>query len=202
MHDLMTTPQLDLWRSQFGREYTRRNDAERPARREVWRELLAGLGVTRALEVGCNVGWNLRYLRDVGVAQAWGIEPQEDAVAHAHCAHPDLAIVPGDAFDLPFKDACFDLAFTSGVLIHIAPADLPRALGEIYRVSKRYIIAIEYDHDQEVEVPYRGHSGALWKRDHGAAWRREFPQLRHLRSGFLDAARGYDDCTFHIFSKP
>ena len=36
-------------------------------------------------------------------------------------------------------------------MIHIAPADLPKAMAEIYRVSKRYIVAIEYD----AAVPYR-----------------------------------------------
>ncbi len=202
MHEPDITPQLALWRSQFGRDYTRRNDGERPARREVWRELLAGLDVGSALEVGCNVGWNLRYLRDLGVASTWGVEPQDDAVIHAHQARPELTVVPGTAFDLPFKDARFDLVFTSGVLIHIAPADLPRALSEMYRVSRRYLVAIEYDHEREVEVAYRGHAGALWKRDHGASWQAQFPGLRRLRTGFLDASRGYDDCTYHVFEKP
>ena len=53
----------------------------------------------------------------------------------------------------------------------------------------------------EVEVSYRGHAGALWKRDHGAVIAARFPQLVKRASGFLDAAAGYDDCTFHVFER-
>ena len=77
------TPQLALWRSEFGASYTVRNDLERPARVESLRTVLAGLEIAHALEVGCNVGWNLRYLRQVGVPRVWGIEPQRFAVARA-----------------------------------------------------------------------------------------------------------------------
>ena len=109
--------------------------------------------------------------------------------------------MPGTAFDLPFKDGWFDLSFTSGVLIHIGPADLGRALDELYRVTSRYLVVIEYDHPHEVEVAYRGKAGALWKRDHGRIIADRFPALRLRKRGFLDASAGYDDCTFHLFEK-
>lgn len=195
------TPQLALWRSSFGQHYTDRNDVERPARIATWRRILTGLEVERALEVGCNVGWNLRYLRAAGVPSVWGVEPQPYAIERARRADPSLTIVPGTAFALPFRDRWFELAFTSGVLIHISPADLPRALDELYRVTARYLVVIEYDHPAEVEVSYRGHDGALWKRDHGAAVAARFPDLRRLASGPLGADDGYDDCTFHVFER-
>ncbi|HVV85916.1 MAG TPA: pseudaminic acid biosynthesis-associated methylase [Kofleriaceae bacterium] len=195
------TPQLALWRSSFGQHYTDRNDVERPARITTWRRIVAGLDVRRALEVGCNVGWNLRYLTEAGVPAVWGVEPQTYAIERARRADPSLTIVPGTAFSLPFRDRCFDLSFTSGVLIHISPDDLGRALDELYRVTDRYLIAIEYDHPDEVEVSYRGHEGALWKRDHGAAIARRFPSLKKLKSGPLGAADGYDDCTYHVFER-
>ena len=87
------------------------------------------------------------------------------------------------------------------MLIHISPDDLGRALDELYRVTDRYLIAIEYDHPAEVEIPYRGHDGALWKRDHGAAIATRFPGLRKLATGLLGAADGYDDCTYHVFER-
>jgi pseudaminic acid biosynthesis-associated methylase len=195
------TPQLALWRSSFGASYTDRNDVEKPERIATWRRILDGLEVERALEVGCNVGWNLRYLRAAGVGDVWGVEPQAYAVERARLADPSLTIVPGTAFSLPFRDRWFDLSFTSGVLIHISPADLGRALDELVRVTSRYLVVIEYDHPDEVEVSYRGHAGALWKRDHGAVIAERFPQLARRGSGFLDAAAGYDDCTFHVFER-
>ncbi|MBL8622536.1 MAG: methyltransferase domain-containing protein [Myxococcales bacterium] len=195
------TPQLALWCSEFGANYTERNDVERPARIDSLRTILAGLAVEHALEVGCNVGWNLRYLRTLGVPRVWGIEPQRFAVARARARDPELDVFEGTAFDLPFKDRRFDLVFTSGVLIHIGPAQLGAALAEMARVSKRYLLTIEYDHDREIEIAYRGHDAALWKRDHAAAVRAHCPGFVRIRTGFLRPADGYDDCTYHVFER-
>jgi pseudaminic acid biosynthesis-associated methylase len=203
----MQTSQLNLWRSDFGREYTDRNDHEKPERVASWQRILDGIvlgddqGPHRVLEVGCNVGWNLEYLRRLGVRGLHGIEPQAYAVERARTRGPDFDVVQGTAFDLPFGDGFFDLAFTSGVLIHISPATVGAALDEIYRVARRWIVAIEYDHPMETEVHYRGHAGALWKRDHGALWRTRHPDLREVRTIELGAADGYDDCTAHLFEK-
>lgn len=202
MHDPMQdTAQLALWRSEFGRDYTDRNDHERPERIGAWRRLLDGIAPARVLEVGCNVGWNLEYLRGLGVPHLYGIEPQAYAVARARGRGPAFGVLQGTAFDLPFRDRWFDLAFTSGVLIHISPETIGAALDELHRVSRRWIAAIEYDHPTEQEVAYRGHAGALWKRDHGALWRALHPGLRLVRRLELGAADGYDDCTAHLFDK-
>jgi len=195
------TPQLALWRSEFGRAYTDRNDHDKPERVDAWRELLAGIAPTRVLEVGCNVGWNLVYLERLGIPQLYGVEPQHEAVRRARNRRPHIKVLHGTAFELPFDDGFCDLVFTSGVLIHIAPDSLGGALDEIHRVARRWIVAIEYDHPDEQEVPYRGHSGALWKRDHGAAWIARYPALRLVRRLPLGVAQGYDDCTAHLFEK-
>ena len=197
-----STDQLRLWRSDFGRDYTDRNDREKPERIASWRRILDGRTPQRTLEVGCNVGWNLTYLTDLGLTGLAGIEPQPYALQRARQRAPQLDVMQGDAFDLPFKDGWFDLAFTSGVLIHIAPEQLPRALDELYRVSRRWIVAIEYDHATEVEIGYRGKQGALWKRDHGRAWQDRFPDLVKVHSIELSELDGYDDCTAHLFEKP
>lgn len=196
------TSQLALWCSEFGASYTDRNDVEKPARITTWRRILDGIAVERALEVGCNVGWNLRYLKACGVGDVWGVEPQRYAIVRARSKTPELTMVPGTAFDLPFRDGWFDLSFTSGVLIHIGPADLGRALDELYRVTRRWLVVIEYDHPEEVEVAYRGKTHALWKRNHGHVIAERFPQLTLRRSAFLGEDAGYDDCTFHLFEKP
>ena len=195
------TPQLALWRSEFGRAYTDRNDHDRPERVGAWRSLLDGIAPLSVLEVGCNLGWNLVYLDRIGVPELYGIEPQRDVVVRARNRYPQFTIVQGTAFALPFRERSCDLVFTSGVLIHIAPDSLGRALDEIHRVSRKWIVAIEYDQPIEEEIPYRGHDGALWKRDHGAAWQSRFPDLRLVRRLALGAEHGYDDCTAHLFEK-
>src|SRR4029079_15520344 len=114
---------------------------------------------------------------------------------------PQFNVLHGTAFDLPFRDRMFDLVFTSGVLIHIAPDSLGRALDEMHRVARRWIAAIEYDPPLEQEIEYRGHAGALWKRDHGAAWQARHPGLRLVRRLELSAEHGYDDSTAHPFGR-
>lgn len=201
MPSMTTTAQLDLWRSEFGRDYTDRNDREKPERVDAWRRLLEGAAPARVLEVGCNVGWNLEYLRRLGVPELYGIEPQLYAVERARWRGPSFGVLQGTAFDLPFRDGWFDLAFTSGVLIHISPETVHAAIDELHRVSRRWIVAIEYDHPVEQEVRYRGHTSALWKRDHGKLWQARHPGLVRVRTLELGAADGYDDCTAHLFEK-
>lgn len=199
----METRQLELWRSAFGREYTDRNDQEKRERVTSWQRLLEGIQPKRVLEIGCNVGWNLEYLRRLGAEELFGIEPQAYAVSRARARNPVFNVLQGTAFDLPFKDGFCDLVFTSGVLIHISPDALGSALDEMYRVSARYIVCIEYGAPttNEQEVLYRGHQAALWKRDHGAIWQRRFPNLREIRSLSFGVADGYDDCRANLFEK-
>lgn len=197
----MNTSQLDIWTSEFGARYTDRNDKELPARRGAWAHMLRDIPTSSILEVGCNVGWNLSYLHDMGREGLAGIEPQSGAVDRAKSRLPSCDIRQGNAFDLPFPDAHFDLVFTSGVLIHIHPDDVKTALDEMYRVSRRYILYIEYDADEETPIHYRGVSDALWKRDHEATWRAAHPRLTPLRRGHWGMVDGYDSCGWCLFEK-
>ena len=199
----METEQLALWTSDFGREYTDRNDREISARAESWRVLLDGTSIERALEIGCNVGWNLHYLSQLGVPGLYGIEPQAYAVEKARSRNSRFNVLEGTAFDIPFRDAYFDLVFTSGVLIHIADESIGAALDEMYRLSRRYLVAIEYGHTGEssAEVSYRGHERALWRRDYGRLWLSRHPDLTIIRTLELDVADGYVECTAHLFEK-
>lgn len=168
----------DTWNSEFGAEYTDRNphsietlDAHYKKSFGITRtalntEFLDGLPRDcTILEVGCNVGTQLRGLQSLGFNQLTGVELQDYAVRKAKQLSPELPFARADATGLPFADEQFDLVFTSGVLIHIPPDILPSVLSEIHRCSKRYIWGWEYFSEDPVEVPYRGQSGLLWKRD-------------------------------------
>jgi len=198
---MQTSSQLQLWRSEFGRQYTDRNDVAKPERIVSWARLLDGIVPERAVEVGCNVGWNLTYLKELGVKELYAVEPQPYAVEKARARNPEFNVLCSTGFDLPFKDAFADLAFTSGVLIHVAPADVAKVMAEMYRVSRRYIVAIEYDWPTEEEIQYRGNGDSLWKRPHGQIWQASYPALKLLRKLELSPAEGYDNCTAHLFEK-
>jgi ubiquinone/menaquinone biosynthesis C-methylase UbiE len=90
-------------------------------------------------------------------------------------------MVEGSALEVPFPDGHFDLVFTAGVLIHIAPADLPRALTEIHRVAKTWIWGSEYCAPSLTQIKYRGHDELLWRNDFSRRYLEKFPDLQLLR---------------------
>ena len=170
------TDQMLQWSSTFGREYTDRNPQtpeEMDAlyvrifgmtRTAINAEFLAGMDRSiRILEVGSNVGTQLRILQQMGFTNLYGVELQPYAVELARSRSSGINLIQGSAFDLPFKDRYFDLVFTSGVLIHIAPTDVGRALDEIHRCSNTHIWGLEYYAEEYTPIPYRGHQALMWK---------------------------------------
>ena len=201
---------LAAWRGDFGDAYTDRvaPTAERIAAAARWwtRILapLAGAMPDSILEVGANVGINLRALATLTDATLHALEPN----AKARAKLVDDGVVPaarahdGSAGAIPLEDGAVDLAFTSGVLIHVAPADLPAALAEIDRVARRYVLAVEYFAARPETIPYRGRDGLLFKRDFGRAWLAHDPALRIVECGFLwKPVWGADDVTWWLFEK-
>jgi len=150
------TPQMKVWSGEFGKSYTDRSvltpdqlDALYQQRLGVGRramnqEFLGGLPRDkRILEVGSNVGNQFLCLQEMGFRRLYGVELQRYAVELSKQHVRNVDILQGSAFDLPFKDGFFDLVYTSGVLVHLAPADIGGALREIYRCSRRYIWGME-----------------------------------------------------------
>ena len=196
--------QLADLEGEFGRAYTERNVVAPAILEDAFRELLSGIEPQTVLEVGCNRGHNLVAVADVLGAEAdvVGIEPNRHALEIARMADPRVSALRGNAFALPFRDGWFDLVFTVGVLIHVAPDDLPRALDELLRVSGRYVLAVEYFAEEEEAISYQGRSGLLWKRDFRAAYLEREPRLHVLKSGHLGPERGFDRCHWWLLEKP
>ncbi len=180
---MKSTRQVGIWRGRFGREYTDRNVVDPAEKKAIFKKTFGGLRLKSALEVGCNRGHNLVALADLFGIEPVGIEPNAYARRKARLADPRIAVLDGTIFDLPFRDKTFDLAFTSGVLIHIRRADLPRAIRELHRVSGRYLFCSEYYDTKETHIPYRGHAELLWRRDFKTHFLKQFPRLKVIRSG-------------------
>ena len=191
-----------LWAGQFGRDYIARNVDAGVGRETFWRELLGSIEARTVLEVGCNVGANLRWLASIlDTGNVYGVDVNAEALAHLRSALPGVNSVRATARHLPFRDAEFDLTFTTGVLIHVAPDVVPLAMGELVRCSRRYVLCGEYFSERLTEVPYREQEGALFKRDFGGLYRALFPELRQLRSGLLGRDEGWDNVTWWLFEK-
>jgi pseudaminic acid biosynthesis-associated methylase len=186
------TPQLAAWTGEFGNDYVDRNDfAEWKLEQgmEVFRRVLAGLEFDSVLEVGCNIGLNLIFINALfaGAKKLYAVEPNQKAYQKL-LTQSRFKLEQAwntTAFNLPLPPDSVDLVFTAGVLIHIGPADLDRALNEIVRVARKYVLCIEYFSHAPVEVPYRGQEGLLYKRDFGAYYLDRFPRLRVVNYGFL-----------------
>lgn len=195
--------QLKIWESEFGKDYTNRNIVDWRIRLPAFKRILEGLSISRVLEVGCNRGHNLVALSEfLETSDLVGVDPNRHAVEIARSSSLKVGFLYGHAYDLPFKDRIFDLVFTAGVLIHIPLNNLPIALSEIYRVSKRYILAIEYFADEETVIHYHGHNDLLWKRNFLRHYQTQFPDLLLVRDGFLSFEEGFDRTHYWLFEKP
>ena len=191
MDPMVTGPQVDHWRGQFGDEYTARNqiDPERLRRRmRFWAGILERLGGAppqSILEVGANIGGNLARTQLV----ANGIVPADRALS-------------AEAKAIPLPSGRVDLAFTVGVLIHIAPEDLLQTCSEIHRCASKYVLCSEYFADQPEEKAYRNHQGLLFKRDFGAFYLDNFSDLELIDCGFSwKRTTGFDNLTWWLFRK-
>ena len=68
-------------------------------------------------------------------------------------------------------------------------------------MSRRYILCAEYFAREPEEVPYRGQTGLLFKRDFGSYWLDQYP-VRHIANGFhWRRTTGIDDVTWWLFEK-
>ena len=205
--------QVKLWRGEFGDEYMVRNAPthERVANQtRFWAQLFNTLAVQNLepgsiLEVGANVGINLRALRNLSDAELFAVEPNDQArevLIRDGVVTPENALATtGEAIEL--EDNSVDMAFTAGVLIHVNPETLAQVCAEIHRVSRKTIVCAEYFSANPETISYRGHTEKLFKRDFGAFWMEQFPSLKLLDYGFAwKPVTGLDNITWWIFSKP
>lgn len=210
MEDLAHPKPLHAWSGEFGDRYTERNAASADAVRgrvRVWGEVFSRFGgvlPASALEVGPNIGLNLRAISALAPTELWGIEPNPSAreVLVRDGVLPAERALPGFGHDIPLADGAVELAFTSGVLIHVDPALLGETLSEIHRVSSKWIFCAEYFSPKPEEIEYRGERGLLFKNDWGSLYLDTFPDLELVDYGFFwRRATVMDDSTWWLFRK-
>ena len=186
--------QKEFWLSNFSKGYLQRNLF---TPKQLDKSYMQKYGISRTqmttnflgnlkkdmmvLEVGCNFGGQLLLLRKLGFKNLYGVEINPEIVELSRKRANFVNIIVGDVLNIPFKDASFDLVFTSGLLIHVSPKNIEKAISEIYRVSKKYIWCFEYFSETYTEIEYRGHKGVLWKTNFSNIFLKKFKELKLIK---------------------
>lgn len=197
---------FEFWTGQDGDAYVNRNELNAKTvgqRVGMWRRIFDHVvHPYSVLEVGASVGINLAAIKQVlpPIVKIYGLEPNDLARRKLQNNNVADVVLDGTAGCIGLMNRSIDVAFTSGVLIHIEPEKLLAACGEVYRVASRYIICAEYFSDQPQEVEYRG--SYIWKRDFGKFWLDNFEDLRPISCGFeWRSLTGIDNLTWWVFEK-
>jgi len=199
--------QEQFWAGKFGEEYIDRNQSNQLLGSNIHFFAKALEGIPKpvsCLEFGANIGMNLKALSllfpEMNLA---AIEINLRAVQMLSNSLPNSRVFEGSLLDFQPKEE-WDLCVVKGVLIHIAPADLPEAYEILAKASGSYLLISEYYSPYPVEVNYRGHSDKLFKRDFVGEFLMLHPDFRLVNYGFGyhgDVAFPEDDLNWFLLKR-
>ena len=201
------TEQENFWANDFGNKYINRNKLDNllPKKINLFSEIFRRVSlVDNIIEFGPNSGVNLIAIKKLMPSvNLNAVEINANAVTNIKKLK--LCKKVWNESILNFKNKSkFDLALTSGVLIHINPEYLDRAYKALYDNSKKYILIIEYYNPSPVEIDYRGHKDKLFKRDFAGEIMSKYKNLNLIDYGFkykLDNNFPLDDVTWFLLEK-
>ena len=201
------TEQETFWAGDFGNDYVDRNQGPpaQAASLSVFSSILPHCaGADSALELGANLGLNMRSLATLKPGMTLNaVEINARAAAALKQALPQVTVHHAAIQDFSPPEQ-YDLVFTCGVLIHLAPESLPEVYRKMASCARRYVMMYEYYSPSPVEVPYRGHSGRLFKRDFAGEFLDLHPgwQLRAYGCTYRrDPAFAHDDANWFVMER-
>lgn len=202
--------QSDIWAGKFGDEYISRNypnEQQINLRLKFWKKILNKLQdkPKSLLEVGPNAGMNLRALKSYNSKfDLHAVEPNKKAmnILVDDNIVKKKNIQNGSCEKIDKISNSIDFVFTWGVLIHIEPEKQKKSIEEIYRVSNKYILCVEYFSDKLEYVNYRNSDTLLVKRDFGSLYLDCFSDLEVIDYGFTwKKFDNLDNSNWWIFKK-
>jgi len=107
----------------------------------IIKDFIVTLKPKKVLEIGMNYGRELKELE--GLALLHGVDFNQKMVDAAK-VYVKGKFEKADARRLPYRSPQFDFVYTDGVLSHIDPECVYEAISEAIRVSKNYILIVEY----------------------------------------------------------
>ena len=201
------TLQEEFWAGDFGEDYIGRNESEQllASNLSMFSAALRQAGnITSCLEMGANIGNNLRALKLLYPKIALtAVEINPSAANRLRELIGAENVFEGSVFEYPVADKV-NLLLIKTVLIHINPEKLSALYEKMYRTSSRYILICEYYNPIPVSISYRGHEDRLFKRDFAGDMLDAYPDLRLLDYGFTyhrDPVFPQDDITWFLMEK-
>ena len=204
----MSNSQELFWKETVGKSYAIDNSTfDLALGVKAWKKMLGRIqiaDIASYLECGSNIGRNIQMLQElIPNASASIVEianlPYTEVLRRFSIHGSYLGSIKESEFDEKF-----DLVFTSGVLIHVNPADLLETMARMNEHSNRYILIAEYFNRTPISIDYRGESDKLFKMDFGKFFVENF-EVDLVDYGFLWGhefdASGFDDITYWLFEK-
>lgn len=134
----------------------------------VWYNIL-GLGCKNILDVGCNAGLDLSSFPNY--ADVTGVDINNQALTIAKSRYPHFNFLLGSVTDMSnIGDNSFDIVYDRGLLIHLNDEEVMLAMKEMLRVSKKYVMNLEYYGDDGKSINWRS-GGPLFYRDMVKRWK-------------------------------
>lgn len=110
---------------------------------------------SKILEIGCNLGANLRYMSQTFGCNVTGFDINEEVINKCKTHFGDkghfyVADVREKDLLSKYKDNEFDLGFSTAVLTHILPEEKKSLIKEFLRVCKQVLICESYAKNPQV----------------------------------------------------
>jgi len=188
------TYQLDQWRGKFGDEWSVKDDyiqweieSGLELKTDIMLEFLGTLPKNLSiLDVGCNSGFMIKLLHEIGFKKITGIDINMSAIDKASKSFPKDKFMHGEIQDI--EDKKFDLVICSAILVHLHPDGLYSTMTKILKASNKYIFCKEMSTPQPTdigEISSDKWTDMIWTRRWQRLWLRLFPDLKVIRQRLI-----------------
>jgi ubiquinone/menaquinone biosynthesis C-methylase UbiE len=124
--------------------------------------LNSGITLNHVLDVGCGNGQMLKKLCKNFNSKGIGVEPSElsiNLLRNYFQSHPLITFEKASVHTLPFESDQFDLVLVNSVLHWVGRNEYLQSLGELIRVTKKYLVVMDFVASQDYKVLYHHRPG-------------------------------------------